>query len=80
MVSDTSPEIARMVAKHYQRMGPEERMQIASSMFETARMIVESSLPPELVGRERRLAFIRRMYGDELPEAALQAFANWKEV
>ncbi len=54
-------------------------MKIASSMFETARLIVESSLPPALTGRERRLAFARRMYGDELPEAALQAYADWKD-
>ena len=78
-MSDTSPEIERMVTQHYQRMTPEERMKIASSMFDTACEIVESSLPPELVGRERRLAFIRRMYGDELPEAALQAYADWTD-
>ncbi len=78
-VSDTSPEFDEMVAEHYRRMTPEERMKIASSMFETARAIVESLLPPALTGRERRLAFIRRMYGAELPEAALQAYADWKD-
>lgn len=77
-MSDTSPEMERMVAQRYQQMTPEDRMKIASSMFETARLIVESSLPPALTGRERRLAFARRMYGDELPEAALQAYADWK--
>lgn len=54
-------------------------MRIASSMFDTARAIVESSLPPNLSRRERRLAYARRMYGDELPEAALIAFAEWPE-
>lgn len=48
-------------------------------MFDTARAIVESSLPPNLSRRERRLAYARRMYGDELPEAALIAFAEWPE-
>jgi len=76
-VSDTSPEMERMVAERYQQMTPEQRMKIAASMFETARTIVESSLPPTLTSRERRLAFARRMYGDELPEAALLAFADW---
>ena len=78
-MSDASPEVERMVAEHYQQMTPEERMRIAASMFETARVIVESSLPATLTGRERRLAFARRMYGDELPEAALSAFADWTD-
>ncbi len=78
-MSDTSPEMERMIAQRYQQMTPEERMMIASSMFETARLIVESSLPPALTERERRLAFARRMYGNELPEAALQAYADWKD-
>ncbi len=78
-MSDTSPEMERMVAQHYQRLTPEERMKIASSMFDTACIIVDSSLPETLAGRERRLAFARRMYGDELPEAALLAFADWTE-
>ena len=78
-MSDTSPEVERMVAQRYQQMTPEERMRIAASMFETARVIVESSLPANLYGRERRLAFARRMYGDELPEAAMLAFADWTD-
>ncbi|HEY2981462.1 MAG TPA: hypothetical protein VGJ22_09800 [Anaerolineales bacterium] len=52
-------------------------MRIASSMFDTARSIVESSLPSHLSRRERRLAYAKRMYGSELPEAALIAFAEW---
>lgn len=66
-----------MVAERHRQMTPEERMRIASSMFDTARAIVESSLPPNLSRRERRLAYARRMYGTELPEAALIAFAEW---
>lgn len=78
-MSDTSPEVERMVAERYQQMTPEERMRIAASMFETARAIVESSLPATLTGRERRLAFVQRMYGNELPEAAMLAFADWTD-
>ena len=65
------------VALEFRWMRPPDRMKIASSMFETARAIVESSLPPALPRRERRLAFAKRMYGDELPESALQAYADW---
>jgi hypothetical protein len=55
-MNDTSPEIAAMVAERHRLMTPEERMRIASSMFDTARAIVESSLAPNLSRRERRLA------------------------
>ena len=77
-MNDTSSEMEAIVTERYRRMSPDERMKIASAMFETARAIVESSLPPNLDGRERRLAFARRLYGGELPEAALHAFADWK--
>ncbi len=76
-MSDTSRKMEHIVTERYRQMSPHQRMQIASSMFETARAIVESSLPPDLSRRERRLAFARRMYGDELPESALQAYADW---
>ena len=78
-MNDTSPEVAALVAERHRQMTPEERMRIASSMFDTARGIVESSLPPNLSRRERRLAYAKRMYGSELPEAALIAFAEWPE-
>ena len=78
-MNDTSPEVAALVAERHRQMTPEERMRIASSMFDTARAIVESSLPESMSRRERRLAYARRMYGSELPEAALIAFAEWPE-
>ncbi len=77
--SDTSSKVAAMVAERHRWMTPEERMQIASDMFETARAIILSSLPPDLPPAERRLALARRLYGNELPEAALIAYARWPE-
>jgi hypothetical protein len=68
----------KMVAERYKLMTPDRRMRIASSMFETARAIIESSLPLNLTRRERRLGFAKRLYAGELPDAALQAFAEWK--
>jgi hypothetical protein len=58
-------------------MTPEERMRIAASMYETARAIVESSLPKELTLVQRRYAIVKRLYGDELPEAALTGHARY---
>ena len=76
-MNDTSREMERMVTERYRLMTPDQRMRIASSMFETARAIVESSLPSNLTRRDRRLAFARRLYAGEMPEAALLAFAMW---
>ena len=76
-MNDTSPEFEAMVEERYRRMSPGERMRIAASMYETARAIVLSSLPPGISRRERRLAVARRMYAGELPLAALFAHAEW---
>lgn len=78
-MNDTSAKVAAIVAERHRRMTPEERVNIASTMFDTARAIVESSLPPDLTRRERRLALAERIYGKELPRAALIAFAEWPE-
>jgi hypothetical protein len=76
-MNDTSTDMERLVNERYRQMTPDQRMRIASSMFETARKLIESSLPADMTRRERRLAFARRLYEGELPEAALLAFADW---
>ena len=76
-MKDTSREMEKMVTERYRRMTPDQRMRMASSMFETARAIVESSLPSNLTRRDHRLAFARRLYAGEVPEAAILAFAEW---
>jgi hypothetical protein len=78
-VNDTPPEFEAMVNERYRRMSPDERVRIAASMYDTARAIVLSSLPPGLSRREKRLAFARRFYEGELPEAALIAYAEWED-
>ena len=76
-MNDTSPEFEVMINERYRTMTPDERVRIAASMYDTACAIVLSSLPPGLNRRARRLAFARRFYDGELPEAALIAFAEW---
>ena len=78
-MNDTSPRIEVMIRERYKQMTPDERVRIAASMFETARAIVLSSLPPNLSRREQRLALARRFYAGELPEAALIAYAEWPD-
>jgi hypothetical protein len=76
-MNDTPAKFSVVVRERHARMSADERMQIASDMFDTARNIIESSLPETLSRRDRRLAVARRMYNDELPEAALRAHADW---
>jgi hypothetical protein len=77
-MNDTSAAVAQRVADHHHNMTPEERLHIAASLYETARAIVDSSLPKDLTREERRLAVARRFYGDALPEAALIAHAYYR--
>jgi len=76
-LSDTSAVAAKLVADRHRQMTPAQRCLAASSMFEIARAIVESSLPAHLTTEQRRLALVRRIYGAELPDAALAAHARY---
>ena len=74
-MNDTATTVAALVALRHRAMTPSERFRVAASLFETGRAIVEASLPPGLTRFERRLQLARRLYGQDLPEAALAAFA-----
>ena len=76
-MNDTSATVAALVAIRHRAMDPVDRLQVAASLFETGRAIVESSLPTDLSRTERRLRLARRLYGGELPERALLAFATF---
>src|SRR6266850_7310875 len=78
-VTDTTREFAALARACHAGMSPDRRMRIASDLFDAARTIVEASLPAGLSGRERRLALARRLYGKELPELALQRFADYPQ-
>lgn len=69
-MNDTSPEIERMVRDRYAAMSPAERFRIGAGMFETARAIALSSLPPGLSPGEMRRRLCERFY----PELAAAAY------
>lgn len=77
-MSDTSAAISKMMQERYRLMTPLERWQVASSLFDTARRIVESSLPKDLTTEQRRLAIARRIHRTDLPEAALVAYSKFQ--
>jgi hypothetical protein len=76
-MNDTCAAISEIVSDRYRLMTPADRWLAASSLFETARKIVESSLASGLTTEQRRLAIIRRLYKNELPEVALIAHARY---
>jgi hypothetical protein len=65
-MNDTPPEIARMVRDKLMARSGEERFVMGAQMFESARQMVEASLPPGLSERERRRQLFKRFYGKEI--------------
>ena len=62
---DTTPEFQRFVDAQFQRLSPAERVRLCTEMFDTARILVESSLPANLSEYERKRRITERFYGSE---------------
>lgn len=69
-MNDTSPEIEALLRARYAAMTGSERALMALQMFETAQLVVLSSLDPGLSGDRRQRELCRRFYGDEVARAA----------
>jgi len=65
---DTTPEFERFVAAQYARLTADERVRLSTEMFETARILVESTLPPGLSDRERKRLVTERFHGREFAD------------
>lgn len=65
-VTDTPPEIERMVRNKIMARSGEERFIMGAEMFDSAREMVEASLPKNLSETERRRLLFKRIYGKEL--------------
>jgi len=63
-VTDTSLEFEQLVAARYAGMRPDERVRIATGMFDTARELVIASFPSGLSQMELRRRLCRRFYGE----------------
>lgn len=63
-MDDTTPEVRRLMRERFHALAPAERVRMCAEMFETARRIVEASLPAGLSAEERRYRICRRFYGD----------------
>jgi hypothetical protein len=65
-VTDTSPEIERMVRNKIMARSGEERFIMGAEMFESAREMVKASLPRGLSETEQRRLLFKRIYGKEM--------------
>jgi hypothetical protein len=65
-VTDTPPEIARMIRAKIMARSGEERFIIGAEMFDAAREMVKASLPRGLSEMEQRRRLFKHIYGKEL--------------
>ena len=65
-MTDTSPEIERMMRDRIMALSGEERFVMGAQMSESAREMVKASLPQDLSEPEQRRQLFKRIYGEEL--------------
>jgi hypothetical protein len=65
-MSDTPPEIERMVRDEIMARSGEERLIMGAQMFDSAREMLKASLPKDLSETEQRRVLFKRIYGKEL--------------
>ena len=65
-MSDTPPEIERMVRDEIMARSGEERFIMGAQMFDSAREMLKASLPKDLSEIEQRRLLFKRIYGKEL--------------
>jgi len=76
VTNDTTPEFQKMLEERFLALAPAERVSMCADMFETARALVEASLPAGLDAIERRRRICRRFYGDLADKAFPGAIAE----
>ena len=60
---DTTAQFRELLAERYRALSPEERVRMCTEMFDSARLLVEASLPPGLDDRAKRKLICERFYG-----------------
>ncbi len=75
-MTDTPPEIERMVRNKLMARSAEERLIMGVEMFDSAREMVKASLPKNLSVTERRRLLFKRIYGKELKIGSYESDAG----
>jgi hypothetical protein len=65
-MTDTPPEIERMMRDKLMARSGEERFVMGAQMFESAREMIKASLPRGLSEAEQRRQLFTRLYGIEI--------------
>jgi hypothetical protein len=65
-MTDTPPEIARLMRDKSMALSGEERFVMGAQMSESAREMVKASLPRDLSEAEQRRQLFKRLYGKEI--------------
>jgi hypothetical protein len=65
-MTDTPPEIERMLRDKLMARSGEERFIMGAQMFDSAREMVKASLPKDLSETEQRRRLFKRVYGKDL--------------
>ena len=65
-MTDTPPQIERMVRERIMKRSGEERFVMGAEIFDSAIEMVKASLPPGLPLAERRRQLFKRIYGREI--------------
>jgi hypothetical protein len=65
-VTDTPPEIERMVRDKIMARSGEERFIMGAEVFESACEMIKASLPKDLSLTERRGLLFKRIYGTQI--------------
>ncbi len=79
MKSDTHPEIDKLLVERFKQLSGEERVEMATSMFDTARLIVISSIKdknPDISDLEMDRELLFRFYGSELSSDRIEKIFN----
>jgi hypothetical protein len=72
-VTDTAPEIQRLVRDRLMARSGEERFIMGAEMFEAARVMVTASLGRDLPRAIQNQQLFRRIYGETLPAGKEEA-------
>ena len=65
-MTDTPPEVERMLRDKIMERSGEERFIMGALMFDSAREMIKASLPRGLSETEQRRLLFERIYGKEL--------------
>lgn len=71
-MTDTTPEIARLVHERMMSLTGAVRMRMGADMFTAAQRMIVASFPADLSELERKRRLFERVYGEELPWGALE--------